>query len=438
MMNFRSVLPIVLCLLGCKQGGDAERQAAPTTPPQPSQPAPADAARADAPAKAALTWYRASLRGKNGVEAFFFMGVPAANTPGDAIIKVGRHEVPQRVTFDGKTLEIPMPVQQCKFQATVGPDGGLTGTLSGTWRVIGNWSLPLVATKVAAPTASALATVPGDAPVLDLGEPRTVWKVKLKESGIAKLVVTQLAPGDFEGLLFIDTGNLMSMAGNGRGDALVLTGTDGFSSYRLELTLDKERKHARGLNGIVARAEKPETLTATRGADFAFTTKPRAERPGVKIALPDLPEVASLPRGPLVVEIGGTWCATCRLAAPLLHDLYSKYHSKGLQMITLLYELTDDPKQDAEQAAMFKTTYEVPWTVVAVPGSVDKFVDIIPQGITNVDPSGFPMMFFLDADRSLVAIHAGFPPPDSEEFAVVAAEFRANIEKLLAKPAAPP
>jgi len=435
MMSVRWVLLIALCLLGCKRGSDADGQA---TPPQPSQPAPADAARADAPVEAALTWYRAAVRGKNGVEALFFIGVPAAGASGDAIIKVGRHEVRQRETFDGKTLKIPMPVQQCKFQATVGPDGGLTGTLSGTWRVLGNWSLSFVATKVAAQTASALATVPGDAPVLDLGEPRTVWKVKLKESGIAKLVVTQLAPGEFEGLLFINTGNLMSMAGNGRGDALVLTGTDGCASYRLELMLDKERKHASGLNGIVVWGDKPETLTATRGADFAFTTKPRAEHPGAKISLPDLPAVASLPRGPLVVEIGGTWCATCRLAAPLLRDLYSKYHSKGLQMITLLYELTDDPKQDAKQAAMFKTAYEASWAVVAVPGSVDRFVDIIPQGITDVDPSGFPMTLFLDADRALVAIHAGFPPPDGEEFSVVAAEFRANIEKLLAKPAAPP
>ncbi|TMQ04427.1 MAG: TlpA family protein disulfide reductase [Deltaproteobacteria bacterium] len=379
------------------------------------------------------TWYRAVIRASDGVDAWFFLGVPAAGAPGQAIFKVGGHEVRSDATFDGKTLHVPLAVHQTAVEGTLGPDGVLHGTFTTSWRAWGASSLPLTATLVAAPAPGALATVASDAAAIDLGQPHSVWRVAMKESGVGKLTIDQTAPGDFAGMLLLDTGNIIYVAGNGRGDTLALCGFDGTSGYRLELAVAADRKHARGKFFGGHRLDWRETLTATRGADFTLAVKAKGARNRVKISLPDQPALAALEPGPLVVELAGSWCSTCRNAAPFLVDLYREYQPRGLHMVTLLYEFSGDHALDAQQAETFKKTYGVTWPVVPIPGGVDEFTEILPKGLDDINPAGFPIALFLAPDRSLVALHAGFPAADAPaEFRRVAAEFRANIEALLA------
>jgi thiol-disulfide isomerase/thioredoxin len=425
----RSVAPgvlIALVLLGCKRESEpAQRVPAPM---------PVPVAALDA-AAAGPTWYRAALRGADGTEAYFFLGVPAPGAAGGAVFKVGAHEVRSDATFDGKTLKIPMDVHQTAVEGTVGADGTLSGTFSASWRAFGAASLPLAGTKVDAPAPSALATV-GSAggTALDLGEPRTVWRLAMTESGVGKLVVDQVAPGDFTGVLRFDTGNTIYLAGNGRGDTAVLSGFDGTSGYRLELALGADRKRAQGKWISGHRFDWRETFTATRGADFPFAAKARARRPGAKIGLPDHPALAALEPGPLLVELAGSWCSTCRYVAPFLVELHREYAPRGLRMVTLLYEFTDDPEADAKQAEAFKQTYGVTWPVVPIAGDLDDFTEIMPSGLADLHPAGFPVTLFLAADRSLVALHAGFPAPDAAERPRVEAELRGHAEALLGGP----
>jgi thiol-disulfide isomerase/thioredoxin len=414
-----------LSLLACK------REVAPAPAAAPPALAAQDAAAHPGAASADPTWYRAVVRASDGVEAIFLLGVPPAHAPGQAVFKVGGHEIRGAAAFDGKTLRVPFAVHQTAVEATVEPDGTLRGSFTASWRALGASSLPLTATPVAAPETRALATIPSSAAPLDLGQQRSVWRVAFHDSGPARLVIDQAAPGDLAARLMLDTGNIIYLAGNGRGDAMVLCGFDGTSAYRLELTLGTDLARGRLLAG--PHFDWRETLTATRGPDFTLAVKPRAARPGIKIGLPDHPALAALEPGPLVVELGASWCSSCRNAAPFFVELQREYQQRGLRMLTLLYELSDDRALDASQAETFKTTYGAAWPVVAISGGLDDLPDTLPTGLSDVNPAGFPITLFLAADRSLVALHAGFPAADApDEFARVAAEFRANIETLLA------
>jgi len=433
-----------LSLLGCKR--EVEREArGPVIAPVVAGDAAAAGMAGDAGvapdagvAEHGPTWYRAAVRAADGVEAWFFLGVPAPDAPGQAVFKVGSHEVRSAATFDGKTLHIPLAVHQTAVEGTVGQDGVLRGNFTTSWRAWGASSIPLTATPVAAPVASALATAGPDGAALELGQPRSVWRLAMTESGVAKLVIDQTAPGELAGLLFLGTGNIIYLAGNGRGGAAVLTGFDGTSGYRLELAFGADRARARGKFFGGHRLDWREALTATRGADFALAVQPKATRPGVKIGLPDRPELAALEPGPLVVEIAGSWCSTCRNAAPFLVELYREYQPRGLHMVSLLYEFSDDRALDAAQAETFKKTYGVTWPVVPIPGSIDDISEILPSGLTGINPAGFPITLFLAPDRTLVAFHVGFPAADATaEFRRVVAEFRANIDTLLASPSDP-
>jgi thiol-disulfide isomerase/thioredoxin len=433
---------VVLSLLGCKRDVQPEPSGAATTSPAASPAASHDAAVAIAAPDARVAdrgpiWYRASLRSADGVEVAFFLGVPAPGAPGQAIFKVGHHEVRGDATFDGKLLRVPLTVHQTAVEASVEPDGSLRGTFTTSWRAWGASSIPLTATPVAAPTPAALGLGPGDGAAIDLGQPHTVWRLALQESGIARLAIDQTAPGEFTALVFFDTGNIVYLAGNGRGDAILLTGFDGTSGYRLELALGADHARGRGKFFGGHRFDWREELTATRG-EFAFVVKAKPVRPRAKIRLPRHPELAALAPGPLVVEIAGSWCSTCRNAAPFLVELYREYQPRGLHMVTLLYEFSDDRAVDAAQAETFKTTYGVTWPVVPISGGVDDFADIMPSGLTDINPAGFPLTLFLAPDRTLVAFHAGFPAADTgEDFRRVAAEFRANLDRLLASVRAP-
>jgi hypothetical protein len=128
--------------------------------------------------------------------------------------------------------------------------------------------------------------------------------------GVPAPVVDQTARGEFGGLL----------AGNGRGDTVVLTGKL-VAGHRLDWC---------------------EVMTATRGADLALAAQPKATPPGIQIDL--LSELPALDRGLLVVALAGNWCAACGNAAP------------------------------------FKKTYGVTWPVVPIPGSIDGLSGINPTG----------------------------------------------------------
>lgn len=426
----RPGLLIALSLIGCKKEKAPDPQGSGSAPP----PTPTAVAVDAGVAERDLSWYRGAVRAADGVEARFFLGVPPPGAAGQAVIRVGGHDVRAEATFDGKQFKMPIAVHQTAVEAAVGPDGGLAGTFTTAWRAWGASSLPFTATKIAAPATRDLETVaPGGAPV-DLKEPHTVWRIEMNESGTAKLTVDQVAPGALNAMLFFDTGNILYLAGTGYGDQVVLTGFDGTSAYRVELALAADRASAQGKFFGGHRLDWRETLTAKPGPDFAFAPKTQGDRSGAEIELPEHPELSALPRGPLVVELGGSWCSTCRNAAPFLVELYREYQPRGLHMVTLLYELSDDPEFDKRQAETFKRTYGVSWPVVPIRGGPEDFAHILPSGLTDVNPNGFPITLFLAPDRSLVALHAGFPAKDAPEaYRRVTAEFRANVEAILAR-----
>lgn len=386
---------------------------------------------APAPSSTGPTWYRATVRAPDGVEARFFIGLPADGAPRLATYKVGRYEMQNAMTFDGTTLAIPIPVHEASLDAHVVAPGKLEGAFTMAWRTWGASSLPLTAAQVAQPTIAALETVPPTGPALDVGAPHSVWTVQTQDSGVAKLALDQVAPGELDAMLTFDTGNFVYLAGGGRGDQAVLTGFDGTSAYRLELTLDAKREAARGKFFAGHKLDWRETLTATR-APVEVAAKVKATDPDAPVELPPLP--SPLPPGPIVVELSGSWCSTCRYAAPVLAQLYAEYHPRGLQMVSLLYELTDDPAFDAQRAAAFVRAYGVTWPAIPISGSLDDLADLLPSNLSDVNTSGFPITLFLTADHKPLAVHAGFPSPGAaDEHARVVAEFRAHVEQLLAK-----
>jgi thiol-disulfide isomerase/thioredoxin len=133
----------------------------------------------------------------------------------------------------------------------------------------------------------------------------------------------------------------------------------------------------------------------------------------------------------VIVAIGGSWCPNCHDEAPLLVALYKKYHSKGLEIVNLDFE-QGDPDTDTARLKAFIAHYGITYPVL-VGGTTDQLAEKIPQG---VNLNCWPTSFFLGRDGRVKETHAGFAGPgNTAGHEQLVRETTALVEKLLAEPA---
>lgn len=133
----------------------------------------------------------------------------------------------------------------------------------------------------------------------------------------------------------------------------------------------------------------------------------------------------------VIAAIGGSWCPNCHDEAPLLVELYNKYHRRGLEVVDLSFE-EEDQLKNPERLRAFVTKYNIPYTVLLM-GTPDDLNAKLPQG-KNLN--AWPTSFFIGRDGLVKQIHAGFSgPATGEAYTHLREETFALVEKLLAESA---
>jgi thiol-disulfide isomerase/thioredoxin len=130
----------------------------------------------------------------------------------------------------------------------------------------------------------------------------------------------------------------------------------------------------------------------------------------------------------VIVAIGGSWCPNCHDEAPLLVELYNKYHQRGLEIVDLSFE-EDDQLKNPERLRAFVTQYQIPYPVLLM-GTPDELNEKLPQG-KNLNC--WPTAFFVGRDGLVKETHAGFSgPATGTAYTDLRNETFALVEKLLA------
>jgi thiol-disulfide isomerase/thioredoxin len=115
----------------------------------------------------------------------------------------------------------------------------------------------------------------------------------------------------------------------------------------------------------------------------------------------------------VIVDIFGTWCPNCHDEAPILEQLYRKYHSQGLEIVGLAYEYTDDNARSLRQIGIYQAKYGITFPLLLAgstnEGQIEK---TLPQ---LVNFGAYPTTIFLDRSGHVHAIHAGFAGPSTGE-----------------------
>ena len=132
----------------------------------------------------------------------------------------------------------------------------------------------------------------------------------------------------------------------------------------------------------------------------------------------------------LLITITGSWCPNCHDEAPLLRELYEKYHAQGLEIVAIAFEYTGEVERDLRQLRLFRDKYKLPFPMLLA-GTTEEAKDKLSQ---LEDFAGYPTALYVGRDGKVRGIHAGFDgPATGSHYTELRSEMDSTIQKLLAE-----
>ena len=139
----------------------------------------------------------------------------------------------------------------------------------------------------------------------------------------------------------------------------------------------------------------------------------------------------------VILAIGGSWCPNCHDEAPFLIELYNKFHARGLEIVGLIFENSEDPAVAQPRMQSFIRRYGIQYPMLIAgttqPSPTSKTIaEALPQ---LVNFGAYPTTIVLGRDGRVRNVHAGFPSAATgAEHVRHKQEVRELIERLLAEP----
>lgn len=213
-------------------------------------------------------------------------------------------------------------------------------------------------------------------------------------------------------LFFINTPNKTEKADNLEGKVFYsITGTESFIAKRNDQFKLKD----------------PEAITILKNPNekiyFTFTNTESK-----KISLSD----DKFKNKVVIIQIMGSWCPNCMDESAYLAKVYDKYNSKGLEIIALAYEKTDDFEKAKSNVLRFKKRLKINYEVLitGLTGS-KKAAESLPF-FNSI--SAFPTTIILDRNHNVKSIYTGFSgPATGSEYVRYTEKTEHLIEQLLLK-----
>jgi thiol-disulfide isomerase/thioredoxin len=244
------------------------------------------------------------------------------------------------------------------------------------------------------------------------------------------------------GTFLSTTGDYGSLHGTFDGEQLVLTVFDGVHVYRFDAELLPDGT----LAGEYRSRTNPPVPWRGRRLDAASQgtflpgsfdiVKPRNPAAPYVVSFPDtLGRIVSTSDArfsgkPMLVAFMGTWCPNCADEAPFLRDLDAKYGPRGLAVVSLTFEYTDDVERNRRQVKRFVERFGTTHPILLA--GTTKDAPASPATLPLEGWEGYPTTLFLDRQHRIVRIHSGFDgPATGERFTKLKKEIEGAVEMLL-------
>jgi peroxiredoxin len=365
----------------------------------------------------------------NGVATPFPLDITGSGANVTASFFNGEERYPSTSgRFDNGKLSVTWDYYAATLDATV-KDGVLDGQYAGTRRMKGPFAIH--ATRTSAPAAistkapdiNGLWTIPNKS-----GKGELAWRFIVQQSG-AKASATILRVDG-------DTGTISGTFQDGK---FVLSHFDGARAHLLRITpaADGSLDILQDANTklIAYRPAAAKAMGLPEPTDPNQHTSVKDPKEPFRFSFPDLNGKlvsntdARFKGKVVVVEITGSWCPNCHDEAPFLAEMYRKYGSQGLEVVSLSFEEADQLK-DPTRLKAFAKRYGMTFPVL-VCGDPDEANAKLTQ---LVGWNTWPATLFIDRKGTVRSIHSGFPSSGSGDLFVAAKdEFNVEVGRLLAE-----
>lgn len=356
-------------------------------------------------------WQAKLLRKDSNAIVFNFQWQQVNNKSVLYIINGAERMKVDKITFTTDSLFIQMPVFESQFRVKM-----LTKTkLEGVWIKSGakqNQVMPFTAT---ANTASRFAI--NSKPKANISGK---WSMKFGTKNNPAIGIFQQKGAVVNGSIVTPTGDYRYLSGVVNGDTLLLSTFDGSHAFSFSAIINNATTITNGVfySGFLGK----ETFTAVKNdtATLPNTTamylKDEADSKlhfafknldGKSVSIED----ESFKNKVVIVQLLGSWCPNCMDETAFLSDFYNENKQRGIEVIGLAYELTDNFERSKNSLLKFKERFGVqyPLLITGVTVSDEKRTEKTLPQLTPIKV--FPSTIIVDKKGRVHSIDTGFYGP---------------------------
>lgn len=134
----------------------------------------------------------------------------------------------------------------------------------------------------------------------------------------------------------------------------------------------------------------------------------------------------------VIIQIMGTWCPNCMDETKFLAPFYDKYNSKGLEVVALAFERTDDFNKAVNNIQRSKTRFNADYEfLITMKTGKNQASEALPM-LNEV--MAFPTTIYIDKKGVVRKIYTGFNgPATGDAYTKFVEETTRFVEKLLAE-----
>lgn len=225
---------------------------------------------------------------------------------------------------------------------------------------------------------------------------------------------------NLSGTFLTETGDYRYLEGNQFGNNFYLSCFDGSHAFLFKAEIKNDTLIGRFLSGKhwegcwmgvkndTFTISDPDSITTIINNDlFSFTLK---DLQGNNFTFPNNDYKNKV----VIIQIMGTWCPNCMDETRYYKELYSKYHSQGLEIISIGYEIGDTFEDYVKKINLLKERLELNFTFL-VGGAANKSLASEQFSMLN-EVISFPTSIYIGRDGTVKRVHTGFNGPGTGSY----------------------
>lgn len=234
------------------------------------------------------------------------------------------------------------------------------------------------------------------------------------------------------GTFLTETGDYRFLEGNQFGNSFYLSCFDGSHAFLFTAEYKKDSLYGNFLSGTHGKGNwnaikdnkfqlpNPDSLTKLVNNDlFTFQLK---DLEGNDFTFPN----NYFKNKVVIIQIMGTWCPNCMDETRYYKELYDKYHSQGLEIISIGYEVGDTFEDYSKKIKLLQERLNLNFTFL-VGGSANKSLVSKQFSMLN-EVISFPTSIYIGKDGSVKRVHTGFNGPGTGSYYI---EYVEKTNKLI-------